>query len=149
MLDAQSKVIYNQLRLLINWRGAFMSQESMIILIPPEIWQDFKYVAPVDEDEEVTRQRAAFIMVGALSEYVERRKNAYPYQTLHLQGGGWNVFFVEDDKEPRLNDTHPEAFPEKQKHNADRLRKSLNQKWHRAMRDSEDIMKANNGALIV
>lgn len=124
---------------------------EMAAFVPETIWKDFKRVMlhlhPEYSDNDI-RQSAAFAMVGALTDFTLRIERSWPYQTLPARGGGWLVCYCEEDKEPRVTDSHPEPFPEKQKSNADRLRKSLNRKWHKADKDTEAII-AEKGGLVL
>jgi len=128
-----------------------MEHKMLIAHIPLKVWDAYErallYAYP-DYSAEERMQYTAFALANTLADFTRRIEESSPYQTLPVEGG-WNVFFIEDGKEPRLNDTHPEPFSKKQKSNADRLRKSLNRKWHKADRDIEAIMDANNGALVI
>jgi hypothetical protein len=121
--------------------------EGVIVAIPAQIWRDFKRVSK-ENDEILTRQAAAILMVGALAEFIERQEDHHPYRVLPVEGG-WNVFYCEEDKEPRLADSCLTPYPPDRKPNADRKRKTMNRKWWKAMKETEENMRQNGGAIIV
>lgn len=128
-----------------------MERETLIVGVSAQVWKDFKRAilhAHPEYSEDDLRQAAAFTMTGALAESAQRIEDAWPYETRPVDGG-WNVFYCEDGKAPRLADGHPEPFPPDQKANADRKRKALNRKWHKADKETEEHMARNGGALIV
>jgi hypothetical protein len=122
--------------------------EAMTVAIPIQIWKDLERIFAHRQESENLRNGVALIMINGLADFIERSEMQWPYQTLHLQGGGWNIFFCEEDKEPRLSDVHPEPFDEDRKHNADRLRKAMNRKWHKAAKETEAMIE-KDGAIIV
>jgi hypothetical protein len=119
--------------------------KTMLISIPDQVWHDFQRAAQHCNVEDIEKL-AAFSMVYGLSEYSQSWESSHPYQTLMVEGG-WNIFYIEEGKLPRLSDGHPEPFTEKP--NADRKRKTMNKKWWKAMKETEANMKANGGAIIV
>ena len=122
-----------------------MSEKQHLVIVPDALWQNFKRVSgEVDEDE--LAQQLALVMLTSAAEYVVKWEESHPYQTLPVPGG-WNIFFCQEGKEPRLSDVHPEPFPPDRKANADRLRKSKNRKWWKALRETEEKIK-QEGALI-
>lgn len=113
-----------------------MSEKTVELMsISSRILDDFRQIYQLinpEHDDKTCREHASFLMTSYLADLTAKWEEEFPYKTLPAEGGGWNIFYCGEKGEPRLSDVHPAPFAANRKYNADRLRRSLNIKWHKA-----------------
>lgn len=123
-----------------------------LVGISTDIWNDFKriylLINPKDSSEAY-REHATFLINSFLADLADKWESEFPYQTLPTANhDGWIVCYCEKGKEPRVTDAHPRPFAKNRKYNADRLRTSLNRKWHKADKETEAIIREKGGLIV-
>lgn len=129
-----------------------MSEKAVLVSVSSPIWDDFKRVYQLrypDHGDEEHREHATFLVGAFLADLADKWEEGIPYRTLSTANGdGWLVCYCESGKEPRVTDAHPQPFAKNRKHNADRLRISLNRKWHKADKETRALIEEKGGLII-